>query len=582
MKIRLQRSTVSGKETPEVLKIPDSTRTSGETISTVITIKDDLPVLAVSGRDDTNTYERRFRAIYTIRSVNGALPTDLYVKWAVEDTGGVVDDNRKQGLGKSGYKTLVRGFSEFTVPISIRHDAGAGSATFKITATGRPFRGAPDSDCVGINGGLCPVGSNTAAIEVPDTAVTNVQVTAVDDASAGVSWDAVAHATSYEVSWDGSGSQTTVSGVESVTGTSATIRHDAQEAMTLTVTVTPEHVDGNGVTQGIAALAATATLAVGQGSPEQDALAASVETPSCVSDALLAEVEKAAGETWRTSPGHVERWSRVLAAFGVSNAYSTNPMTVAEAQAQADRGLQRWAPVAPALECLAAAPQELAPVAPAITVTAGAGVTEGASASFTVTASPVPAAPLDVTLTVGQSGDFAASGETGSRTVTVAVSGSLSIDIATVNDAVNEPDGSVSVTVDTGAGYTVGSPATQTVSVADDDDAPASTPELSLSAGAAVDEGGHAGFTVTGRPGAAIRPDDCLDRRPERRVSGRARCGQPDGDADRRDDQHRPLGGDGGRCGGRGRRLGERHPGCGHRLHRGHGQEQRRGGGPRQ
>ena len=57
VKIRLQRSTVSGKETPEVLKIPDSTRTSGETISTVITIKDDLPVLAVSGRDDTNTYD---------------------------------------------------------------------------------------------------------------------------------------------------------------------------------------------------------------------------------------------------------------------------------------------------------------------------------------------------------------------------------------------------------------------------------------------------------------------------------------------------------------------------------------------
>ena len=237
---------------------------------------------------------------------------------------------------------------------------------------------------------------------------------------------------------------------------------------------------------------------MGQGSPEQ-AEEPEARTRTCVSDALLADVEEYAGETWR-SPGHVERWSRVLAAFGVSNAYSTNPMTVAEAQAQADRGLARWVPVVPALQCLATAPEEPAPVAPAITVTAGAGVTEGASASFTVTASPVPAAPLDVTLSVGQSGDFAASGEVGSRTVTVAVSGSLSIDIATVNDAVNEPDGSVSVTVDTGAGYTVGSPATQTVSVADDDDAPASTPELSLAAGSAVDEGGNAGFTVTADP----------------------------------------------------------------------------------
>ena len=118
----------------------------------------------------------------------------------------------------------------------------------------------------------------------------------------------------------------------------------------------------------------------------------------------------------------------------------------------------------------------------------------------------MPAAPLDVTLTVGQSGEFAASGETGSRTVTVPVSGSLSIDIATVNDAVDEPDGSLSVTVDAGTGYTVGSPATRTVSVADDDDAPAGTPELSLSAGSAVDEGGNAGFTITADPAPSTPP----------------------------------------------------------------------------
>ena len=84
----------------------------------------------------------------------------------------MVNDNRKQGLGKSGYKTLVRGFSEFTVTVGIRHDAGPGSATFKLTPTGRPFRLSPGSDCVPINGGLCPVGNNAPAIQVPDTAVT--------------------------------------------------------------------------------------------------------------------------------------------------------------------------------------------------------------------------------------------------------------------------------------------------------------------------------------------------------------------------------------------------------------------------
>ena len=89
----------------------------------------------------------------------------------------------------------------------------------------------------------------------------------------------------------------------------------------------------------------------GQSSPQEDAQPAQAE-PACVSDTLLAEAQLAASETYR-SPDHVERWSRVLAAFGEENAYSNNPMTIAEAQAQADRGLKRWAPVAPALECLA-------------------------------------------------------------------------------------------------------------------------------------------------------------------------------------------------------------------------------------
>ena len=106
-------------------------------------------------------------------------------------------------------------------------------------------------------------GSPAQSAVVPTESIANLQVTAVDDASASVSWDAVAHATSYEVSWDANGSQTAVSGVESVTGTSATIRHEAQEAMTLTVTVTPEYVDSNGQVVQFPSLAGTATIDVG-------------------------------------------------------------------------------------------------------------------------------------------------------------------------------------------------------------------------------------------------------------------------------------------------------------------------------
>ena len=210
----------------------------------------------------------------------------------------------------------------------------------------------------------------------------------------------------------------------------------------------------------------TITVGGGQGSPQQDALAAQDETPSCVSDALLADARLAASETWRTSPDHVERWSRVLAAFGVNNAYSSNPMTVAEAQAQADRGLQRWAPVPPALECLAAAPEEqpeqaevqpVTPATPELSLSAGSAVDEGGNATFTVTADPAPQSDLTIAWTVAQSGEYLDAPGAGSRTATLtAGTTSTDLSVATVDDAADEADGSVSVTLGTGTGYTDG------------------------------------------------------------------------------------------------------------------------------
>ncbi len=376
----------------------------------------------------------------------------------------------------------------------------------------------------------------------------------------------------------------------------------------------PVSIRERGIFDGFAWV--TITVGGGQGSPQQDAQPAQVEAPSCVSDALLADAQLAATETWRTSPGHVERWSRVLAAFGVDNAYSSNPMTVAEARAQADRGLKRWAPVPPALECLAAAPEEqpeqaeVQPVTPAtpelslqagsavdeggqatftltanpapgsdltvpytvaqsgeyldapgagsrtatlaagttsvalsvatvddgadeadgsvsvtlgtgtgytvatgkgsaavavrdndepvVSIAAGSGVTEGASASFTVSASPVPAAPLDVTLAVGQSGDFAASGETGSRTVTVPVTGSVDVEVATVDDGADEPDGSITATLGTGTGYTLAAAPDNAATVAvSDNDAAASGPTISIADATMKENQRNGYFTVT-------------------------------------------------------------------------------------
>ena len=254
----------------------------------------------------------------------------------------------------------------------------------------------------------------------------------------------------------------------------------------------------------------TITVGDGQGSPQQEA--ASVETPSCVSGALLADAQKAASETWRTS-GHVERWSRVLAAFGESNAYSSNPMTVAEARAQADRGLKRWTPVLEALECLAAAPAEqpeqaeVQPATPALSLSAGSAVDEGGNAAFTVTADPAPQSDLTIAFTVAQSGDYLDAPGAGSRTVVLtAGAASVALSVATVDDAADEADGSVSVTLGTGAGYTVaGGKGSAAVTVRDDDE-----PVVSIVAGGGVTEGAPASFTVNAEPAPAAPLDITL------------------------------------------------------------------------
>ncbi len=142
------------------------------------------------------------------------------------------------------------------------------------------------------------------------------------------------------------------------------------------------------------------------------------------------------------------------------------------------------------------------PVIPEISVAAGAGVTEGGDAVFTVTAVPAPSAPLSVDVSVAQSGDFGVA--TGPRTVTVGTSGTATLTVTTTNDSTDEADGSATVTVDAGSGYTVSQSAgSATVAVSDDDDPPPppvnATPSLSIS-DATAGEGGTLTFTVTLSP----------------------------------------------------------------------------------
>ncbi len=141
---------------------------------------------------------------------------------------------------------------------------------------------------------------------------------------------------------------------------------------------------------------------------------------------------------------------------------------------------------------------------PEISISGGNGITEGGSASFTLSASPAPASNLDVKVTVTQSGDYGAT--TGQRTVTVPTSGSVSFTVGTTDDSTDETDGSITATVNAASGYTVSSSqSAATVSVADNDDAP--TPEISISGGNAITEGGSASFTLSASPAPASNLD---------------------------------------------------------------------------
>ena len=266
-----------------------------------------------------------------------------------------------------------------------------------------------------------------------------------------------------------------------------------------------------------------AQAAPAQTAPAQAAPAEEPE-PSCVSDSLLADVQGYAGETWRKSPGHVERWQRVLAAFGEDNSHSANPMTAAEAQTYADRGLPRWVPTAAALECVEntadeqpeaqaddqpaqePAPPPPPPPTPQVSIAAGADIAEGADATFTVTATPAPASDLDVTVDVTQDGGYASAG---SRTVTIGTSGSVTFVVATDDDSVDEADGSVTATVADGAGYTVSAAQNEaTVAVADDDDPPAPAEDTSDS-----------GTTPTGPPTVTVSDAVAVEGSEELRFS---------------------------------------------------------------
>ena len=232
------------------------------------------------------------------------------------------------------------------------------------------------------------------------------------------------------------------------------------------------------------------------------------QTGYTVDPDVVARVRELASQT-QHGTAHVNRWNRVLLAFGEHDGAGVTggPMTAAQAQDMADRHSSPvWDEVVTELTALEAASAQTPPPPPTpeVSISAGSGVTEGGDAVFTVTASPAPSSNLGVSVTVSQSGDYGAT--TGQRTVTVPTTGSVTLTVGTTDDTTDETDGSVTATVNAGSGYTVSSTqGAATVAVSDNDAAP--TPVVSVTAGGGVTEGGDAIFTVTASPAPAANLD---------------------------------------------------------------------------
>ena len=136
---------------------------------------------------------------------------------------------------------------------------------------------------------------------------------------------------------------------------------------------------------------------------------------------------------------------------------------------------------------------------PELSIAAGPAVPEANDATFTVSASPAPHAPLSVSVTITASGGFASPG---AQTITIPTSGTTTLTVATIGDKLDEPDGSVTATLAAGTGYTLASSSTATVIVTDDDD-----PEVSITAGGDITEGGSASFSLSITPTQTITTD---------------------------------------------------------------------------
>ena len=138
---------------------------------------------------------------------------------------------------------------------------------------------------------------------------------------------------------------------------------------------------------------------------------------------------------------------------------------------------------------------------PTLTIAGDAlGVTEGGDVTYTITANPRPAEEVHVEVAIKEqmgSGDDVIASEGRELLIIPAGASSVEWTVTAYSDDVERDDGTIVAELVAGAGYTLGEPSSVSMTLLDDD---APKPEVSVSGGSGITEGGSASFTVSASP----------------------------------------------------------------------------------
>ena len=147
------------------------------------------------------------------------------------------------------------------------------------------------------------------------------------------------------------------------------------------------------------------------------------------------------------------------------------------------------------------------PAEPVVSISGGNDITEGGTARFTLRASPRPQNPIDVSVNVDDSGDFAIAGQTGTKTVTIGTGGSATFEVTTNDDSQVESDGAITATLADGGGYTVDFQSDRASVAVSDNDTLTPIVSFASSASTAGEGAGTRNVTVNLNPAPASAID---------------------------------------------------------------------------